>query len=86
MAHWSFYAGFFTGIGIIATGVALKNYFTLRSTLVYNAALKQVVNKLQFQEKLGLPIKPGRFRAYSYEYPDVKGESHDVSVIRKMMV
>jgi hypothetical protein len=84
VAKWSFWTGLLLGGSLVGGGAFLKQYFTISSRTVYKIALKRAVANEKVVSQLGTPIRPGRFRAYSYEYPDVQGDQHDVPLARRM--
>jgi len=86
VAKWSFYTGLLMGIGLsVATRFAKKS-FTISSRDVYKVALQRVLQNEQVVNKLQAPIKPGKFRAYSYLYPDLEGDAHDAPMTRKLQI
>lgn len=72
VAKWSFYSGLV--MGVVLTGLSLfaKQYFTISSRTVYRVAMRRVLDNPTITQQLKTPIRPGKFRAYSYEYPDMK--------------
>ncbi len=71
VAEWSFFIGFFMGIGTMLSFFGVKRYFTLRSSSVYYSTLKKTLSSPQVRDHLGPQIKPGKYRTYSYIYDGV---------------
>jgi hypothetical protein len=50
---------------------------------VYQAALRKVLSDSRVTSRMATPLQPGKFRAYAYEYPDMKN-MYDVPWTRKI--
>ncbi|KAL9657489.1 hypothetical protein ABK040_016755 [Willaertia magna] len=83
VAKFSFYSGFFSGIISCIVAWLTVIAFSIHPTTVYKAALKKVLSNHSVRTNLATPVKPAKFRAYSYTYPDMNN-SHDVPIERKL--
>ena len=81
VAKFSFYTGFLTGLISCGIGWLTVMAFSIHPATVYKAAVKKVLANQTVREQLVTPLKPGRFRAYSYTYPDFNN-AHDVPFTR----
>lgn len=84
IAQWSFSAGVLSTASIFLTIAAARKYFVLRSSKVYKAALKRVMEDTYVKDVLGSPFTASKFRAYSYYYPDTKQHEMEVKLTRSM--
>ena len=83
VATVSFYTGFFTGLISCGIGYLAVMSCSISPSAVYKAAVKKVLANKSVRDNMTTPLTPGKFRAYSYTYPDFNN-AHDVPFTRKM--
>ncbi|KAL0479328.1 DNA mismatch repair protein MutS [Acrasis kona] len=82
-AKYMFSSGLIVGLLLSTIAWRVRQFFTIRSASVYKAALRKVVMDERVMSKMKAPLKPAKFRAHAYEYPDMKN-MYDVPLTRKL--
>ncbi|KAG2388727.1 hypothetical protein C9374_000166 [Naegleria lovaniensis] len=83
VATVSFYFGFLSALMCCGVTWLAVLAFSIHPSTVYRAAIKKVLANKTLRDNMVTPLTPGKFRAYSYTYPDFNN-AHEVPLVRRI--